>query len=48
MFFGLDFTTMSYIATAAASLAALAYTMYATRNGIPSLDLTQTDLQLIA
>ena len=48
MFFGLDANSMIYFATAAASLAALAYTYYKTRNGIASLDLSQHDLQLIA
>lgn len=48
MFFGLDSLTLTYMAAAAASLAAMSFTYYYTKNGIPSLNLKQEDLTLIA
>lgn len=47
MFFGLDSVTMTYMAAAAASLAAMTFTYYFTKNGIPSLNLKAEDLQLM-
>lgn len=47
MFFGLDSVTLMYMAAAAASLAAMSFTYYFTKNGIPSLNLKQEDLQLM-
>jgi hypothetical protein len=40
MFFGLDYTTMMYMAAAAATLAAMTFTYYFTKNGVPKLNLT--------
>lgn len=48
MFFGLDSLTLTYMAAAAASLAAMSFTYYYTKNGIPSLNLKPEDLTLIA
>jgi hypothetical protein len=39
MFFGLDSLTLTYMAAAAASLAAMAFSYYFTKDGIPSLNL---------
>ena len=39
MFFGLDSITMMYMAAAAASLAAMSFTYYFTKNGVPALSL---------
>ena len=47
MFFGLDQVTLMYMAASAASLAAMSFIYYFTKNGIPSLDLKQEDLYLM-
>ena len=39
MFFGLDYVTLVYMAAASASLAAISFTYYFTKNGVPSLNL---------
>jgi hypothetical protein len=39
MLFGLDYLSLTYMAAAAASLAAMSFTYYYTKNGIPSLNL---------
>lgn len=48
MLFGLDYLSLTYMAAAATSLAAMSFTYYYTKNGIPSLNLKQEDLSLIA